>query len=151
MNTFVIWWVVSDKGVLKFIWHGCGCTSEKQRVGNHWTKNYVQAYWPTPASHWGRWPLAHSPSPDVVREPEDSHLWPSATVCFYGISLFYWLCVLPSMMEMCTALRRVRGTLVNRGPWVMEGQLLLGTMPALDKDTHPYAHMYIYTKCVNHC
>lgn len=35
------------------------------------------------------------------------------------------------MMEMCTALRRVLGTLVERGPWVMDGQLLLGTMPAL--------------------
>lgn len=37
----------------------------------------------------------------------------------------------PSMMEMCTALLRVRGTLLSRGPWVMEGQLLLGTSPAL--------------------
>lgn len=43
--------------------------------------------------------------------------------------------VVPSMMEMCTALGRVLGTLVERGPWVMDGQLLLGTMPAL-RDTH---------------
>lgn len=43
------------------------------------------------------------------------------------------MCVLPSMMEMCTALRRVLGTLVKRGPWVMDGQLLLGTMPALER------------------
>ena len=34
-------------------------------------------------------------------------------------------------MEMCTALLRVRGTLLRRGPWVMEGQLRLGTSPAL--------------------
>lgn len=50
-----------------------------------------------------------------------------------------WVCVcllacfLPSMMEICTALRRVLGTLVKRGPCVMDGQLLLGTMPALNK------------------
>lgn len=42
------------------------------------------------------------------------------------------------MMEMCTALGRVLGTLVERGPWVMDGQLLLGTMPAL-RDTHTQA------------
>lgn len=39
------------------------------------------------------------------------------------------------MMDMCTALRRVRGTLLRRGPWVMEGQLLLGTSPALQPQT----------------
>lgn len=39
------------------------------------------------------------------------------------------------MMDMCTALRRVRGTLLWRGPWVMEGQLLLGTSPALQRQT----------------
>lgn len=39
------------------------------------------------------------------------------------------------MMDMCTALRRVRGTLLRRGPWVMEGQLLLGTSPALQRQT----------------
>lgn len=37
------------------------------------------------------------------------------------------------MMDMCTALRRVRGTLLRRGPWVMDGQLLLGTSPALQR------------------
>ncbi|TNN46745.1 hypothetical protein EYF80_043067 [Liparis tanakae] len=37
--------------------------------------------------------------------------------------------------DMCTALRRVRGTLVRRGPWVMDGQLLLGTRPALQRQT----------------
>lgn len=42
---------------------------------------------------------------------------------------------LPSMMDMCTALRRVRGTLLRRGPWVMDGQLLLGTSPALRRQT----------------
>lgn len=42
---------------------------------------------------------------------------------------------LPSMMEMCTALLRVRGTLLRRGPWVMEGQLRLGTSPALGTRT----------------
>lgn len=41
----------------------------------------------------------------------------------------------PSMMDMCTALRRVRGTLLRRGPWVMDGQLLLGTRPALQGQT----------------
>lgn len=50
------------------------------------------------------------------------------------------------MMEMCTALRRVLGTLVKRGPWVMDGQLLLGTMPALDKDTHTHTHMTYFNK-----
>lgn len=49
-------------------------------------------------------------------------------------SLLFPLGVIPSMMEMCTALGRVLGTLVERGPWVMDGQLLLGTMPAL-RDT----------------
>lgn len=44
------------------------------------------------------------------------------------------------MMEICTALRRVLGTLVKRGPWVMDGQLLLGTMPALDKHTDVRTH-----------
>lgn len=39
------------------------------------------------------------------------------------------------MIDMCTALRRVRGTLLRRGPWVMEGQLLLGTSPALQRQT----------------
>lgn len=39
--------------------------------------------------------------------------------------------VSPSMMEMCTALRRVLGTLLSRGPCVIEGQLRLGTKPAL--------------------
>lgn len=42
---------------------------------------------------------------------------------------------LPSMMEMCTALLRVRGTLLRRGPCVMEGQLRLGTSPALGTTT----------------
>lgn len=42
---------------------------------------------------------------------------------------------LPSMMDMCTALRRVRGTLLRRGPCVMDGQLLLGTRPALQGQT----------------
>lgn len=55
--------------------------------------------------------------------------------------LFYsHFCAVPSMMEMCTALRRVLGTLVERGPWVMDGQLLLGTMPALNS-THTHAPM----------
>lgn len=39
------------------------------------------------------------------------------------------------MMDMCTALRRVRGTLLRRGPWVIDGQLLLGTSPALQRQT----------------
>lgn len=39
------------------------------------------------------------------------------------------------MIDMCTALRRVRGTLLSRGPWVMDGQLLLGTRPALQRQT----------------
>lgn len=43
------------------------------------------------------------------------------------------------MMDMCTALRRVRGTLLSRGPWVMDGQLLLGTRPALW--THIHRHV----------
>lgn len=43
--------------------------------------------------------------------------------------------LLPSMIDMCTALRRVRGTLLRRGPWVMDGQLLLGTRPALQRQT----------------
>lgn len=38
---------------------------------------------------------------------------------------------LPSMMEMWTALLRVLGTLLSLGPCVMEGQLRLGTIPAL--------------------
>lgn len=44
--------------------------------------------------------------------------------------------VSPSMMEMCTALRRVLGTLLSRGPWVIDGQLLLGTRPALQGQRH---------------
>lgn len=48
------------------------------------------------------------------------------------------------MMEMCTALRRVLGTLVERGPWVMDGQLLLGTMPALNS-THAHESEESYT------
>lgn len=43
------------------------------------------------------------------------------------------------MMDMCTALRRVRGTLLRRGPWVMDGQLLLGTSPALQQQTQTEA------------
>lgn len=46
-----------------------------------------------------------------------------------------WPPALPSMMEMCTALLRVRGTLLRRGPCVMEGQLRLGTSPALGTKT----------------
>lgn len=48
------------------------------------------------------------------------------------------------MMEMCTALGRVLGTLVERGPWVMDGQLLLGTMPALNS-THAHESVESYT------
>lgn len=69
-------------------------------------------------------------------------IWSSAPVrlpvcvCLLSVSrLEHDVCVgvLPSMMEICTALRRVLGTLVKRGPWVIDGQLRLGTMPALDK------------------
>lgn len=45
------------------------------------------------------------------------------------------------MMDMCTALRRVRGTLLSRGPWVMDGQLLLGTRPALQGPTQGHMGM----------
>lgn len=48
------------------------------------------------------------------------------------------------MMEMCTARRRVLGTLVERGPWVMDGQLLLGTMPALNS-THAHESVESHT------
>lgn len=41
---------------------------------------------------------------------------------------------------MCTALRRVRGTLLRRGPWVIDGQLLLGTRPDLQRQTHTHTH-----------
>lgn len=53
---------------------------------------------------------------------------------------------LPSMIEMCTALRRVRGTLLSRGPWVMDGQLLLGTRPALQRQTHTWMHKHHLTE-----
>lgn len=43
---------------------------------------------------------------------------------------------------MCTALRRVRGTLLRRGPCVMDGQLLLGTRPALQRQTHTQMHKH---------
>lgn len=40
---------------------------------------------------------------------------------------------LPSIIDIWTALLHARGTLLCRGPWAMEGQLLLGTIPALRK------------------
>lgn len=53
---------------------------------------------------------------------------------------------LPSMMDICTALRRVRGTLLRRGPWVMDGQLLLGTRPALQRQTQTETHTHYCTE-----
>lgn len=47
---------------------------------------------------------------------------------------------------MCTALRRVRGTLLSRGPWVMDGQLLLGTRPALQRQTQTQMHKHHCTE-----
>lgn len=53
---------------------------------------------------------------------------------------------LPSMIDMCTALRRVRGTLLRRGPCVMDGQLLLGTRPALQRQTQTKMHKHHWTE-----
>lgn len=50
---------------------------------------------------------------------------------------------------MCTALLRVRGTLVRRGPWVIDGQLLLGTIPALRSKTSKQNNKYIHINIQN--
>lgn len=65
--------------------------------------------------------------------------------CRAEFRLMGWTGLSPSMMDMCTALRRVRGTLLSRGPCVMDGQLLLGTRPALWPHTHTvlYQHLHL--------
>lgn len=135
MNTFVIWWVVLDK-VAHYV---LGYVRPKKKKGwNHWTKRragFLTQY--LLYTEGNGLLLTRQCSPAWELRPSTSHQ-PQFVFTSFRYS-FEW--VLPSMMEMCTARRRVLGTLVKRGPWVMDGQLLLGTIPALGKDTHPYSYM----------